>query len=172
MFRSPKIRRLSQSVIRTELLSTVVYAGEHADKIRLLRRVSLFSSVMSGTGLPLLLATSQSSIDPIAQVIVAVTALITTASSTLFIHICTKPYVVALKELSSSPQIPTERTFEARQLNLLGMEERSVFKIGDIRQVSASSHPFASFSAGGKFYYVSGDGVQDPTLKAAFTLTK
>ena len=166
------MRQLPFSLIRSRALSTLVYSGEHAAKIRLLRRVSLFSSVMSGTGLPLLLATSQSSIDPIAQIAVAATALITTASSTFFIHICTTPYVVALKETSQSMENSTERSFEATRLNLFGMEQRSEFKIGDVHGVNASTHPFASFSAKGKFYYISEDGLQDPTLKAALSIKK
>ena len=127
---------------------------------------------MSGTGLPLLLATSQSSIDPIAQIAVAATALITTASSTFFIHICTGPYVVALREVDNAPQISSDRSLEAMRLNLFGMEERSEFKLADVRGVNASSHPFASFSANGRFYYVNGDSLQDQTLKAAFAIKK
>lgn len=170
-------RRLMLSSLRSHLViprqrflsSVTLYTGEHTAKIKLLRRVSLFSSVMCGTGLPLLLATSQSSIDPIAQVVVATTALLTTGSSTLFLHICTRPYVVSLRELHRPDLDSSDRSFEAIRLNLVGAEESSVFKLSEVRRVSASSHPFASFTAQGKYFYVSGDSLLDKALRSALT---
>ena len=63
------------------------------------------------------------------------------------------PYVTTLTRL---PPIAGETGVRlgANRLNLLGSEEQTVFNTKDVKSVRVSQHPFASFAANDKYYFV------------------
>jgi hypothetical protein len=141
----------------------IMYEGQFTDKIQMLRRVSLFSSVTCGSGLTLLLLTSSSDILPIGQIAVVSTALTATFSSTFFLRVFTHPYVISLVALESKDS--DNLLIKATRLNIFGNKYTSQFRLNEIERVNSVFNPFASFAANGQYYYVLCSGVEDPVLK-------
>lgn len=96
--------------------------------------------------------------------VIAGTAIFASFSSTIFLQMFTHPYVVSMREVSEGCE--GDRAFSAVRLNLLGNETTSSFRLSEARRVSAAAHPFASFSAGKRFYYVFGADLRDAGLRS------
>lgn len=97
----------------------------------------------------------------VAQLALAGTAFFTSTSSTVFLHLVSKPYVTEI--------VQEDNQFIASRLNLLGKEVPSKpFQLSDIKK--PASHPFASFQTkSGDQFYVFSDIIKEPELRQAFS---
>lgn len=173
-------RKVSESILRASStgVGRHIYSGIYSEKMRLLRRVSIASSVGCGVGLPLALNMISSSLDPIAQIAVTGTAIFASLSSTLFLQLITHPYVVSLEEIT--PSLPTLSAdsrpeesvtmvrLRATRLSIMGFDSRSEFNLSEVRRIGGGEHPFATFAVKSQYYYVLGDSIKDDTIKKVF----
>jgi len=136
----------------------LLYEGKFAKKLQWLRRVSITSTAASlvGFSLAFFAGVAPSSIPLTGQVLIAGTAIATSLSSTIFLQTITSPYVAKLyvSHNKSGDQSPV--LFEAYRITLLGNLVKFNFEKNQVEKVSASSHPFATFRAGGHLFYVHG----------------
>jgi len=112
----------------------------------------------------------------IGKVLLSGTFMACSLSSTLFLHGITLPYTIKLEEVISptSESINTyeakdseSRLFEATRLNIFGLERKSTFYLKDVTKINIG-HPFASFRANNKWYYINIGSIDDKTLKYKF----
>ena len=148
----------SASVDCDKTSEKLLYEGKFTNKLRWLRRVSITSTAASLVGFPLAFfaGVAPTSVPLTGQVLIAVTAIATSLSSTIFLQTITSPYVAKLyvSHHKSGDQSPVQ--FEAYRITLLGNLVRFNFAQNQVEKVSASSHPFATFRADGHLFYVHG----------------
>eukprot|EP01035_Chromulina_nebulosa_P030846 gene30846-41036_t len=161
----------------------LVYEGTFSKKVRLLRRVSLTSTICSAIFMPLAL-TIQSDVIPFAgQVAVASTVFVASSSSTAMLGLVTFPYVAMLYEHEQPPlqdrdhdqdrkdekESAKERTFTAVRYNIFGSQVRSTFRLAQVDK-GACKNPFASFAVRGQGeFYVEGRGLSEERLRSALS---
>ena len=174
-----------RKVVKVE--KVLVYNGTYEAKLKRLRRISLFSSVVSSIGLPLvlLLDLTGSSIPYAGQMAISSTVIVVSISSTIFLNFLCKPYVTTLHKLvpyygsKSNPEIapepvadePVENVLlESTRLNIFGNPVTSHFYTKEVTFIPKSMHPFATFKIGkNDIYYTYGDNFSDEKLKNYFT---
>lgn len=163
---------ISKSNNNQEATKVLVYTGPFESKIRMLRRFTLISSLLSVTGLPALMATTGSTISLMGQIGISFTAIVASISSTYLIHVFSQPYVTSIYRLpaesvtSSDPKQESPIDLEVTRLNMIGIRTTSVFSTKDIEFVKAVQHPFATFKIKKSgYYYVDESSFTDPNLK-------
>lgn len=62
-----------------------------------------------------------------------------------------------------------DTTLIATRLTLLGNDQSSTFKVKDAAGVTSADHPFGSFRAQGRVYYVHGPNITDEKFRKALT---
>jgi len=130
----------------------LLYEGKFSTRLQWLRRVSLGSTVVSVVGFPLafqLGAGGGLAMPLVGQLMIAGTAIFTSLSSTIFLQTLTSPYVAKLYSLDQQRQ-----QLLAHRVNLFGNLEPFTFSLSQVEKVTASVHPFASFRAGNRFFYI------------------
>eukprot|EP01041_Mallomonas_annulata_P012149 gene12149-25497_t len=151
-----------------DVTKVLIYKGNFAFQLRLLKQVSISSSILSMVGMPIAL-TVNTGVPFAGQIAIASTALFTSVSSTLFLQALTYPYVSTLHELIPTSNAPIDRKFVSERRNMLGMSYKSYFNLSQVEKVSASAHPFASFKANNSYYYVFGGNIADKEVRSALT---
>lgn len=143
----------------------LIYEGLFSQSLRLLKQVSVGSSIICIFGLPIALTTN-TGIPLLGLIAIGGSALFTSLSSTLFLSVITYPYVLKLYE------IPTfngdDRKFIAERLRLTGFSYKTEFNLSQVVKVTGTAHPFASFKVGNTYFYVFGNSISDPTLRSVF----
>ncbi len=104
-----------------------------------------------------------STIPMVGKLAITGTALFTSVSSTILLELITHPYVTKMIEITKDGD--ETRSFQAFRLNILGSERDSVIKLSDIEHITTSIHPYASFRANGKFYYIQSPLIKDQEVK-------
>ena len=87
----------------------------------------------------------------------------TTLSSTLFLNIITGPYVTVLSQKENTSLL------KARKLNIMGNPNETEFNLSEVTKVSGSVHPFASFKAKNRYFYVFGKNVECVKVRRELT---
>ena len=182
-------RRLSTTSSHPESTLLVHYQGEFANKLKWLRRVSFGSSVVSVFVIPFVMLTGVAgtgSIPLVGQAVIISTALVTSLSSTLFLHMVTHPYVVSLKELylenpnknvdSNGTEIEKNMQVQSREssdrqltvtrINVMGMFEETKFNLSEASR-NQLSNPFASVKIQNKHFYIFGGNISDEQVRKA-----
>ena len=163
---------------------TLIYHGNYEPKLSLLRRISLFSSVISVIGLPLLITSDfgHNSVPEIGKIAVSVCVMFASVSSTSFLSLISKPYITKMYIINNnngttnSSNITNKTSnsdnnkdiqFIAERLNIFGNIITTTFTYNDIEFIKAVVHPFATFRVKGSgFYYVYGSNFKDDKIKA------
>lgn len=139
----------------TEIPKSTVYVGPYEYRIRHLRRISLLSSLLSTVCLPLGIYFDLGTTMPMAgQIAIATTVIISSVSSTFFLHMICSPYVTSLQVLNYDPGNPKDTTVAATRINIFGFSYQSRFAVKDMKPVKAYVHPFSSFKIGNDYYYI------------------
>eukprot|EP01031_Cornospumella_fuschlensis_P033570 gene33570-40611_t len=133
----------------------LVYEGKYGKRLRVIKKVSLTSSIIST-----FLLVKSGVIPLLAQVAMAGTVFFTSVSSTGILQLVSQPYVCSLYA-SPGPK----GMLRATRLSLTGREYETVFSRDDVSK--PSSHPFGSCQVRGSgALYVFGDAVSDPQVRA------
>ena len=166
---------------------TLIYHGNYEPKLKLLRRISLLSSVVSVIGLPLLITSDfgHNSVPEIGKIAVSICVMFASVSSTSFLSLISKPYITKMYVINdttsennisianaintSNPKTSNIKDiqFIAERLNIFGNIITTTFTYNDIEFIKAAVHPFATFRVKGSgFYYVYGSNFKDDKIKA------
>lgn len=152
--RSIAIRLLSTSEETKEIDSAVVYEGSMNMPIKLLKRISLFSSCASVLSLPFLVAAGSEAVPMLGRVAVAGTVAFFGVCTTLFLNWACRPYITHLRFNKNTGD------FVASTLSFFGRETQHKFHIDQVKP--ASKLGFISFDAGKRSFYVQEDYFSDP----------
>ncbi|CAM9162188.1 unnamed protein product, partial [Phaeothamnion confervicola] len=175
--------------------AVLIYEGSLTAPIKLLKRVSITSCVISLVGMPAILVLANDSIPLSGQIAVAGTAMLAAVGSTALLHVVTKPYIHMMWELVERP-LPTSsiddapkssaagsggaseaadavagssgnnRSFVVEQLDMLSRPRLREFRLLNVRPRPSSARPFVSFEADGQLFFVQGRSFADkPLLK-------
>jgi hypothetical protein len=98
--------------------SKIIYKALFAGNLKMLKRISVFGTVVSVIGMPFMLTMEISSIPYAGQIAIASTALFTSVGSTIFLKVITHPYVTVMYE-NFGNNIPTgERQLSVKRVSI------------------------------------------------------
>lgn len=145
------------------------YDGFYSDKLKMLRRISISSSILSLFGLPVVISLSTGDLSTAAKVSIASTAVVASLGSTAILHAITHPYVTSLSYVAGGEQNsstgPGNYRFRAVRLNMLGNPKTSEFSLDEMKEVRVTNHPYANFQINGKYYYVRHEAIDNEELR-------
>jgi hypothetical protein len=155
----------------------LVYEGPFTGMLRRLRRISIGTSAMSLIGFPLtfVFGIPNSSVSAAGQVAIVGTVLISSLSSTAFLHLVTNPYVTKLQEEvenNSDTTSEADRRFKATKLNLLGNEIENQFYLSEVTKPTSRLAAYTSCCANNENMYIHGkELMKDESLRETLTTT-
>ena len=156
------VRRLSflKSGCSLRRSSNAVYRGTFGSKIRWLRRISLSSTIVSTSALPVTQYFMPDLIDVslVGQIAIFGAVSLSSFTSTIFLQVVTHAYVHSM--VKTAPQ-----AYKINRLNWLGNIDSSDDMKLELAPVQGSEHPFANFKDGeGRYYYFEAGEVKEKLL--------
>lgn len=152
----------------------LVYQSKFGKKVKMLRRVSLISSLLSCCMLPAAVYIDSGIMPVVGQVALVSTVMFSSLSSTAMLHVVVHPYVTELYEIFSPSSVTITagkevRKFEATRVDMMGNDRCTEFSLSEVE--ANPSHPFASFKLkNGGYFYIFGKDILDGEIK--YKLTK
>lgn len=152
--------------------STLEYKGSLTYVVKVLKSTSLTTTGLSVVALPVLTKLSTKVI-PVAGKL-AMTGVISTftLASTVMLQWLSRPYVHRMT-ITRPPEVevkgkagPSDEQvlFDVEQLSLFMFPVRSTFSLADVKPTPNVMHPFQSFEAKGRTFFVEGQVFEDKAL--------
>jgi hypothetical protein len=150
--------RLPRRSLSSKISHKQVYTGNFGSKIRWLRRISLSSTIISTSALPVTQALMPNLINLslVGQIAIFSAISLSSFTSTVFLQAVTHAYVHSMVKTKDSECIIS-------RINWLGNMEMSKVHLQVLEPVSGSEHPFANFKDGksGRYFYFEAGTVKE-----------
>lgn len=159
----------AESPETNEVTEHKFYDGFYASKLKMLRRISITSSILSVFGLPIVISMSSGDMSVAAKISIASTAVVASVGSTAILQAITHPYITSMSYLKGGKHEGDNAAgnykLKAVRMSILGNPRPSEFSLNDMKEVRVTSHPYANFQIDGKYYYVRPDVIENELLR-------